>query len=262
MQSKAIEYAIFYLPIIGTGVFLSFAGNAYYSGHKSHALWLSFGAVVCFLLLATIQIQKAIWDGEQGTDLSPTERPWVEIRNVVAASPLSYDDKGWSAGVRWHVIIQYELRNTGKTPAIDTEIFADMVPFMFSLANPQGLPEPGTDVEAELKRVCAGALNLRENLPPLSPVTLYPDSAPTVRQFILNGNPAIFEKAKALPSYGGNFVVLLCVTYKFATGTKFHQTGSAYAMFKPVGKIDIQGETAPANGIIIVPQPGVGGFTT
>ena len=99
MQSKVFDLAIFWLPIIGGGVFWSFAGNAYYSGHKSHALWLGFGGAVCFLLLAAIQIQKTIWDSDQSIALSLTERPWVSISSVIPASPLSYADKGWNAGV-------------------------------------------------------------------------------------------------------------------------------------------------------------------
>jgi len=79
------------------------------------------------------------------------------------------------------------MRNRGGTPAIDAELGADMLPFLLPVIPaarinngiPQGAPDSGTDVDAQLKKLCANKLDTREHLPPLLAVSLYPDSPPT-----------------------------------------------------------------------------------
>jgi hypothetical protein len=117
-------------------------------------------------------------------------------------------------------------------------------------ARRQGLPDPGTDANKELKAFCDSAADIRKYLPPLTAITLYPGSSATVGYFGLNGNPQLFDKAGLVHGYSGNFLILLCVTYKFATGKDFHQTGQAYAVFKPNTAINIDGETVPPDGLV------------
>ena len=55
-----MEIANLWLPIFGCGIFITMAGNAWFSGHKIAAIWFAFAGVVCLLLLAAIQIQNAV----------------------------------------------------------------------------------------------------------------------------------------------------------------------------------------------------------
>ena len=50
----------FWLPIIGGVLLGGFAGNAWYGGDRILAIWLAFAGVVCFELVAAIQLQQAV----------------------------------------------------------------------------------------------------------------------------------------------------------------------------------------------------------
>lgn len=265
-----IDLLVFWLPILGGGVFLSFAGNAWYSDHKIQAIWFGFGGVVCFLLLGVIQLHKYIADSQIPIGLSATERPWVSINRVTAATDLTYDDKGWDAGTRWHAIFRYEVQNNGNTPAIQAEIYANAIPFMMGGwppdrikdGVPQGAPEPGTDVDAELRKMCDGVAQMRRHLPPLVGVTLPPRGTPVALLFGMNGDPKIFDQAKNSPRYSGNLVLLACITYKFVSSDELHQTGTAFALYKTNSKIDlVMGEAVRADQLRISPQPSITGIT-
>jgi uncharacterized membrane protein len=73
-----MDFANFWLPIVGGILLGGFSAAAFYGGHKIAGLWLGFVGVVCFLLLATLQIQQAISDQLRE---SPN-RPHVGVDNI------------------------------------------------------------------------------------------------------------------------------------------------------------------------------------
>lgn len=77
MQRKMMDFATLWLPIIGGFLLGSVAVAEWYSGNKIVALWFGFAGVICFLLLATLQIQNIL-------QASPTEgnRPYLSIASL------------------------------------------------------------------------------------------------------------------------------------------------------------------------------------
>jgi hypothetical protein len=269
MQRKMIESANIWLPAIGSILLGGLAVGAWYGGNKIFALWSGFLGVVCLLLLVALQFQEFILkDAMSPSKADSPDRAWVSVETAIAG-PLAYDDKGWDAGFRWHIPLNYELRNTGNTPAMGVEFYANILPFIIGHwppdrvkdGVPQGPPIPGTDAAAELKKMCANVAAMSATLGPLVGRTLFRDKTVS-GTFHINGNPTLFEAARQSQGYSGNFLILICVTYRFTSDEKLHQTGDAFALFKRVGnqKFDLDGETVPFEHLGFVPQPMGGSF--
>jgi Resolvase, N terminal domain len=60
MKSRRMDIAIFWLPVVGGILLGGLAGNAWYGGDKILALWLTFFGLICFGLVAVLQIQQTI----------------------------------------------------------------------------------------------------------------------------------------------------------------------------------------------------------
>jgi hypothetical protein len=56
------------------------------------------------------------------------QRPWVTLEKLEIAGPLTHDDAGWTGGTRWHVLVKYQLRNYGKTPAAHVNFWGHLLP--------------------------------------------------------------------------------------------------------------------------------------
>jgi hypothetical protein len=232
--------------------------------NRTVVIWLvGFPGALCLIVALGFEAQKyAIFQKPESPD-----RPWVAVE-VVPAGPLAYDDKGWDAGTRWHISLSYELKNTGPIPAVGAEFHANLLPFIIphwpsehiKEGIPQGSPEPGTDVPAELRRMCDNFAEMISHFPS-SGKTLFHDS-PKRGFFHINGNPAVFEAARRSRGYTGNFVILVCAVYRLTNDGEFHRTAISFALFKRSGtqKIDLAGETIPLNEIGFTEQPMGGSF--
>jgi hypothetical protein len=232
--------------------------------NRSVVIWfVGFPGFMCLVVALGFEFEKfAVVQKPEIPD-----RPWVGVE-VEPVGPLAYDDKGWDAGTRWHIPLKYELKNSGPIPAVGAEFHANLIPFMFSHwpserikdEKPQGLPEPGTDVASELRKMCDNFGDMIAHFPS-SGQTLFRDS-PRRGFFQINGNPAVFEAAKRSQGYSGNFVILVCAAYRLTNGGEVHRTGNSFALFKNSGarKIDLSGETIPLSELGFTEQPMGGSF--
>lgn len=266
-----MELLNLWLPLIGGGILGAIAIGAWFGEHKIAAVWFGFGGTVCLLLLGALQVQELVSSPEQ-PGLSPAiildQRPWVSV-DVQLVPPLVYDDMGWDAGFRWHIGINYTLGNDGKTPAVNAEFFANLIPFMISgwpvqkieNGKPEGLPERGTDVAAELKKFSANVKGMRSALGPMQNNLLFRDKKLSGR-FNINANPQLFGDAANNPLYSGNLVLLVCVIYSSTLNNAVYETAASYAIFRNDAKIDLKADTRPVviSDILLIPQPGGGAY--
>jgi hypothetical protein len=111
---------LFWLPIVGGVLLGGFAGNAWYGGNKSLALWLGFAGLICFLLVGTIQIQEAIWKGEAGR--RDPDRPWISVGDPIIASPLVFTAAGAT------ITLRFPVKNRGRLPAENLLFEARLIP--------------------------------------------------------------------------------------------------------------------------------------
>jgi hypothetical protein len=73
-----MDFANFWFPIVGSILLGGFSAAAWYAGHKIAGLWFGFAGAVCLLLLATLQIQRAISDQLPES----SDRPRVGVDNI------------------------------------------------------------------------------------------------------------------------------------------------------------------------------------
>lgn len=182
------------------------------------------------------------------------QRPWVSL-DVQPSGSLAYDDKRWDAGLRWHIPLEYKLKNIGKTPAINVSFFGKMIPFVLahwptsSIKNgvPQGLPISGTDLTKEFEEVCGFHEGLSDAKMGWGRI-MFPNEEGGGSQFGMNANPAIFDAVKESPEgYAGQFLVVVCVTYGSSLSEDKYRTAKAFQLHKLTGtrSIDLNGETIP-----------------
>jgi hypothetical protein len=213
------------------------------------------------------------------------QRPWVDF-DVKIIGPLSYDNENGMVRPWWHIGLEYQLRNTGKTPADDVKVTGSLIPLLASVwpkekiknGVPQGLPEPGTDVDAELKKLCNSFMNMMSMIKKNKAVKaakmltfsgelVFPDK-PVIKYGIFGENQGsgVFEAAKAAHGYSGQFVLLMCVTYHSNLDNNYHTTGKAFLLFKrknSSGKypdIALNGEKVPVEELLLVHSPLGGDF--
>lgn len=260
-----------WLPLVGGGILGAIAIGSWFGEHRIAAVWFGFAGAVCLLLLAALQIQDLIAHAEQPALSQATildQRPWVSF-DVTLLPPLSYDDKEWNAGFRWHVAIGFTLTNAGKTPAVNAEFFANLVPFMISgwpperikNGKPEGPPVPGTNVPEELKKLCTSVKEMRSVLGPMQNNLLFRDGKISGR-FNINANPQLFRDAASNPFYSGNLVLLVCVIYGSTLNKEVYETAVPYAVFKNNAKIDLKSDKDPIaiSDIFLSPQPNGGAY--
>lgn len=271
MQRRHMDLLNLWLPLIGGGILGATAIGAWFGDHKTAAVWFGFSGAVCLLLLGALHIQELVSSPEQ-PGLSPAtildQRPWVSV-DVQLIPPLVYDDKGWDAGFRWHVAIDYTLGNGGKTPAVNAEFFANLIPFIgggwtaekIKNGKPEGPPEPATDVPAELKKLCASVKYMRSALGPMQNNLLFRDKKIGGR-FNLNANPQLFGEAASNPLYSGNLVLLVCTIYGSTLDKAVYETAASYAVFRNNADIDLRADRTPVviPDILVASQPSGGAY--
>jgi len=238
----------------------------YGGGNKTVAVWIGFAGAICFALVAAIQMQDYVWRLEKPIPRTENpDRPWVDV-NVEIASPLVYDDKGWDAGTRWHILLRYRLNNTGKLPATDIDIHADIIPLMLSYwpddqikgGIPQGTPVAGTNVPAELTKLCESLAAMNRHMGSFMGLMLFANET-TTQTFHVNINPAHIRRAQET-AFGGNLVLLTRVTYRFKDDGGPHQTAVSHVIFRDNAKIDLSGAIQSVSDLRIMQQPMGGSF--
>jgi hypothetical protein len=165
----------------------------------------------------------------------------------------------------------YTLGNDGKTPAVNAEFFANLIPFMISgwpadkmkNGKPEGPPEPGTNVAAELKKLCANVKSLRSTLGAMQNNLLFRDKKLSGR-FNMNASPQLFKDAANNPLYSGNLVLLVCAIYGSTLNSAVYETAASYAVFRNDAKIDLKADKTPVviSDILLVAQPGGGAYAS
>ena len=273
-----MDMALFWLPILGGILLGGIALGEWYSGSKVCAVWVGFAGINCFLLVLAIQIQAAVRQPKSSASARPdisnvvdrlgqlladNKRPWVSL-DVEPVGALAYDNKGWDAGTRWYVPIRYTVKNTSATPANGVAFFASIQPSNLSVwpsgsdGKPIGQPTLATDIAKELEAACDFPTKMAQQKMgwghPLFP------GEQRQQNFMLNGNPAIFEAAKKNPGYSGQFLVIACAVYGEETDVMVYRTAKAFLLFKPTGNIDLSGETVALGEFGFVPHPQNSGY--
>lgn len=109
-----------WIPIIGGGLFFAWAIGAWYGGNKTLSIWLAFTAIVCFLLLGTLQLQNYI----KGEPIA--ESPEIIAQRILVTAQAK-SQRAWltvlprlTHQIRKGSPISIELvtENVGKEPAI------------------------------------------------------------------------------------------------------------------------------------------------
>jgi hypothetical protein len=103
MKSRVMDIAIFWLPIVGGILLGGLAGNAWYGGNKIVALWLTFFGLICFALVAVLQIQQAILQSK-----TSSQQPDVALSFVYPKSPalvLTNNSDVIARDIKWTVIL-------------------------------------------------------------------------------------------------------------------------------------------------------------
>jgi hypothetical protein len=217
-----MELLNIWLPMIGAGIFIAVAVSAWFAERRITGIWFGFAGVVCILLLAALQLhehERSREANESGHKPDNPDRPWVSLE-VAIAGPLAYDARGWDAGARWHIPIKFRVTNTGNTPATNVDLHADVRPFMIGYwpadqikDGVQGQPVLGTNVPGELKKLCEALARTNETIGSFMGKTLF--KGQTWEDFFhINGNPSLFDAARQSRGYSGNFLLLVCVSYR------------------------------------------------
>jgi hypothetical protein len=188
------------------------------------------------------------------------QRPWVMLDNVnlSGATPVTY-----SQADGWRVTLGYSLRNVGKSPAARAAFSAQIIPFMLGLNGPGGTFEPQTDIAKELRLFA----NDRAQVNATSPVgifgaLMFPNQEPTMHFTSVSRGDSAFLADMASSRYSGNFIVLVCVSYRSTLDDSMHVTAQAYALHlmpDPVstGRMEVINGQSSALGRIVgmVPHP-------
>jgi hypothetical protein len=189
------------------------------------------------------------------------QRPWISL-DVSITGPLAYTAEGWAMGLRWNIPLQYTLKQMGKTPATNVSVFGEIIPFInthfteIKDGRPFGLPAPGTNFTKEIEGVCAFPERLDNYNMGWGTVMFPTEQATDI--FGLNGNPARFDAAKGEnKGYIGQFLVIMCVTYRSTLDDSRYRTAKTFYLFKGVGNgiIDLAGETIPPKDLSLVLTP-------
>lgn len=212
---------------------------------------------------ATIAAEAAVESNEISRQLLIAEqRPWIKL-NVEIGGPLSYTDKGWDAGMRWHFPLKYTLKNIGKTPGVNVSLSANIIPYTLPHfpkdkikdGVPQGMPIEGTDIAAELARMCEFPEAMTSSNMGFGQ-TLFPNDQ-IQGLFGLNGDPKRFDEAKTNEANTHQFLVVVCVSYGSTISDKMYRTAEAFQLLKNNSgfKINLEGESILEKDLALVSSP-------
>jgi hypothetical protein len=106
--------------------------------------WLSAYTLALFvatLLLFIGSVITVVVLNRQLTVMEADQRPWVSLESVNLSSSLIFDDKGL------RLSIDYELKNVGRSPALDTRFYAVAVPVWTENGPVPTIFNPPADIE-------------------------------------------------------------------------------------------------------------------
>jgi hypothetical protein len=219
------------IVVIGTYVF-HFAPHSLSSDPDD---WAKFGEYVggtlgaFYGLLAVIGVLVTVLTAidanrESSVAHSNELRPWMQMTALRLSVQLSY-----SQGT-WHTEIAYRMKNTGRTPAKRVTFDVHLIPDVIAVLDPvTKLPTEGTDIAAELRKFASQSQRVNEITKGPFGQLLFPD-AEVPGRFIIDAGGSEFEQLSA-PGYGGQFVLLTCITYQSSIDDAWHETAQAYAYY-------------------------------
>lgn len=197
------------------------------------------GAIIFNNQLSVMQGQLDVMRAEQ--------RPWISL-SMQADGPLAHDGNGWN------FLIKYDVTNVGKSPAIDVDFLATMIPWGPPQPRNDGTPTMFPDVTADVHAATESICNAMETSRAAGTAgqTLFP-SEQQAQQFRVHPNGPINGEG-----FIRNFIVIGCATYKFPNDSVTHRTiriidvsKSAYGQL-----INLRGETIPLDGLSPILHPG------
>jgi hypothetical protein len=110
-----MEFANFWLPILGCGIFIAFGIGAWFSEYKVAGIWLTFAGIVCLLVLAALQVQQSLTDQPSQTEIDIKRvRANVFVDNVKI---VNVDDEMATIGPTKLPSASVLIRNFGQTTA-------------------------------------------------------------------------------------------------------------------------------------------------
>jgi hypothetical protein len=224
--------------VLGLYVFV-FAPGSWFSLSRDPEDWAKFGEYVGGSLgalygllafagvLVTINLTREANREARRAHLNE-QRPWVTF-TMHPNVGLSYGQDGW------HVDLQYEIKNLGKTPARRTWVFAEVIPHMLGLVQlPPEVPEvitwQGTDVRLELRKDAQTAETTNAQTSGAFGELLFPGDKSAHSFSAYPGNQSVADKL-ALYNYSGNFLILAGVSYQSTIDDSWHATtAQAYSL--------------------------------
>lgn len=180
------------------------------------------------------------------------QRPWVSL-DITIDSELAYDSVGWDAGKRWHIQLNYTLKNHGKTPALNVSFLANILPGT--------LATYALGDDTEMEKLFGTLEGLTDANFAMSRV-LFPGEIHS-EDFGINGDPARFDPERVPHTYTGQFRILACVSYRSTLDdTLKGRTAKTFILYKGVGskQIDLKGETIHPTELGFVLSPISGSY--
>lgn len=173
-----------------------------------------------------------------------TERPWIRVASPTIGSPLTYDGNGDA-----RIVINFVLTNTGKTPAINVELEAEIHPIF-------------GDTRPMLKAVC-DRQKLRSPKAGLLGISLFPGESqryglnlPITRAEIEAFNKNMIRDFGPGWGKGKQWITPLlvgCANYKFTFAEDHHQTPFVYSLGegKNIGPINVEEGPVPMSKLTL-----------
>jgi hypothetical protein len=179
MRGKFMALAELWLPLIGAGICISWAIGAWGWENKILATWLTFGGVVCLLLLGTLQWQQIIRNSEAPAS-EPNETTKLQLRAYVYVLGASL----FNFGTEKPITVVVLIKNSGQTPA--NKMRFRMEGFYASPFPLPAFPEFRTELEGAGVDLGAGGRRF------LGPVQLGGTLSPEWAAKVTEGSAAIY----------------------------------------------------------------------
>jgi hypothetical protein len=172
--------------------------------------------------------------------LIATQRSWVSVHDLKIVARLYFAQGGA------HLPLEFELKNTGNSPALFVHIEARMFP----------LHKETIDIVAMQKQVREKA-QAQEWRKHESGMAIFPGDVRPEKKIVSVSKEELekgsFERSDGLR--GVNLVLVGCVDYEFSFEQGHHQTGFVYAVLTPGASLQLQ-EVGGVDGISLARLPG------
>lgn len=176
-------------------------------------------------------------------------RPWISL-DMQADGPLIHDALGW------RLIINYTLKNIGKSPADDVDFLAFMIPWDKPRPNNDGSAKELDTPTSSIKSFTSDACKESDTFKAIDlGQIMFPDES-WKKQWMVNDAHTIIGTG-----FSAHFIIIGCVTYKFLNDSVEHRTVKLFGVGKKDYKlIDITGESIPIDNLQFFPFPDHGSY--